>query len=871
MIKDDIINIATKADTLSLTVNQRLSVEMKRWHQLQQKKQHHRAWHPLSVHPLNSWIKILWEQLAEDKTLLSPWQSHNLWLQIISKDSSRTILNPNKTAQLASQAWQLLHHWSLPIKTFKHELNEDITAFLDWMHQFQFKLNQLNAITEAQLLGGLPPLLANANMQLPHQILLFGFDQVPPALETLLNALSKRCEINWVDPVKQDNYPQLIAFDTPEEELIHIAHWAIKQVNTGAKRVGIIFPDLNRVASQLKSQFRLLTDDAPALFNFSAGQSLYQQPIVQAALNCLQLCFGKIDVENLHHYLISPYLNQSEQEIQSAALIDRKIREQYAQTIDIAFLFQTLAKIKLAYPTTLNQRLHEFYKLFKKSPKQQPPSQWAETALSLLRIMGWPGGKTISSLEYQAMQRFIGALEEYCQLDMIYKKQSFQQALSLLKQLTQSIVFQAEGSDTPIQVLGTLESSGLTFDAVWFAGVDTQAWPSNANPNPFIPLSIQRQLELPHSSTEKELQYCELITDRILSSAAVSFCSYSKTNAEKRLDCSALLYKIQPKKIEPKDLNLIIESHNPSAISQPQLELINDHLGPAIASDELIKGGSAILKSQSNCAFQSFAMFRLGAQPLANPIYGINPMQRGNLTHQCLESIWNHIDNHHSLCQLSEKQINQLIHKTVEENLSAFSHHTQYFDNHYFTDVEQIRLTNILNRWLNLEKQRPPFKVIANEFNQTIKVGGLKMKLKIDRIDQLHNGEQIIIDYKTGNSQVSSWFGDRLLDPQLPLYCAFSTTDKPFKGISFAEIRSQKMQFKGVACESLDTLPTGIKPINQSRYHTQPNWDLTLQHWQQQIIALSEKFSLGDATVDPHSSLSCRYCDFQSFCRKQPC
>lgn len=871
MIKDDIINTAAEVDTLSLTVNQRLSVEIKRWYQLQQLKQHHRAWHPLSLHPLNTWIKILWEQLAEDKTLLSPWQSHNLWLQIISEDSSRTILNPNKTAQLTSQAWQLIHHWSLPIETFTRDVNEDITAFLDWMYKFQLKLNQLNAITEAELLGCLPPLLAKTNIKLPRQILLFGFDQVPPALETLLNALSKTCEINWVDPVKKNNCPQLIAFDTPEEELIHIARWAIKQVNTGAKRVGIIFPDLNNVASQLKSQFRLLTDDAPALFNFSAGQSLYQQPIVQAALSCLQLCSGKIEVENLYHYLTSPYLNQSEEEIQSAALIDRKIREQYAQTIDIAFLFQTLAKIKLTQPTTLNQRLHDFYQHFKDSPKQQAPSQWAETALSLLRIMGWPGGKTISSLEYQVMQRFIGALEEYCQLDKIYKKQSFSQALSLLKQLTQSIVFQAEGSDTPIQVLGTLESSGLTFDAIWFAGADIQTWPSSANPNPFIPLLIQRQLELPHSSTEKELQYCELITDRILSSAATSLCSYSKTKGEKRLDCSALLHKVKLQEIEPNDLMLDIDNPSESTHIETQIEQIDDHEGPAITSDELIKGGSAILKSQSNCAFQSFAMFRLGAQPLANPIYGINPMQRGNLVHQCLESIWNHIENHHSLCQLSEKQINQLIQNAVNENLSAFAYHTQYFDNHYFTDVEQIRLTDILNRWLNLEKQRPPFEVIANEFNQTIEVGALKMKLKIDRIDQLHSGERIIIDYKTGNSQVSSWFGDRLLDPQLPLYCAFSPNDNPFKGISFAEIRSQKMQFKGVASESIDHLPTGIKPINQSRYHTQPSWDLTLLHWQKQIGALSEKFSLGDATVDPHSPLSCRYCDFKSFCRKQPC
>lgn len=38
-----------------------------------------------------------------------------------------------------------------------------------------------------------------------------------------------------------------------------------------------------------------------------------------------------------------------------------------------------------------------------------------------------------------------------------------------------------------------------------------------------------------------------------------------------------------------------------------------------------------------------------------------------------------------------------------------------------------------------------------------ISLGGLQLKLKVDRIDQLENGQHVLIDYKTGQASARDW------------------------------------------------------------------------------------------------------------------
>src|ERR1700747_974209 len=54
-----------------------------------------------------------------------------------------------------------------------------------------------------------------------------------------------------------------------------------------------------------------------------------------------------------------------------------------------------------------------------------------------------------------------------------------------------------------------------------------------------------------------------------------------------------------------------------------------------------------------------------------------------------------------------------------------------------------------------------------------VSVGGLKLRLRADRIDLLENGQRLLLDYKSGEVSVKDWEGERPDEPQRPLYAIF--------------------------------------------------------------------------------------------------
>ncbi len=837
---------------LILTVNQRLSLSLKRQYDLHSSLQQ-RSWAQANVMPLTSWLSTLWEQHASTGYLLSPWQEQQRWQTLVQGDDTIITLNPEKTAALAQQANTLMDQWGIPADT-SELCNADITRFLHWRELFRAELSEHNWVTQGTLTAAVIDLLASRPLPLPPRIGLLGFDELTPMTTTLIAELEQHVIVNRVRTTSPPaSYQHCVAEDS-RDEIEQMAHWARSAVEQG-KHVGIVLPNLNQLRDRIEHHFAAIT---PKQYNLSAGKPLLHYEMLQVAVQALSLGRHASPGHTLYHWMQSPYINHTETDIASAAQLDRQLRETRSQRISLATLVDTATQ---CIPTsTWPTRLQAFHTQLNHVDQHLPADQWAHQFGELLHAIGWPGGRALDSLEHQLFQQMQCALTALSTLTAVCEPLNFSSALTLLRTYLHDTAFQAEGSSAPIQILGTLESAGLNFDALWFGGLTSNSWPPAAKANPFIPLSLQKQYQIPHSSAERELHFCQLITDRLTQAAAEIIFSWPQRQDDQTLHPSPLIPPAalaQPLPSPP--IASLSSSH--AAIAT---EWLSDFHAPPVDLDERIRGGSAILQHQANCPFKAFSTIRLNATPLAEPEHGLNAATRGILVHRVLETLWAELGDQQHLLALNQHALNQCIDSHIAQALAEQAPTLSIQP--FFLTLEHTRLTRLVQAWLALEKERPPFTVVSQESEHRIHIGQLHIRVKIDRIDRTMQGSRLLIDYKTGDTTLHGWFGERLEQPQLPLYCAF-TQQEATHAISFAEVRTNRSRFNGIASTSHTDLPTDITALGQTKATDATDWATLLERWRAAMESVSHEFTQGLATVTPHSAAACRHCHLQSFCR----
>jgi ATP-dependent helicase/nuclease subunit B len=862
------------ATSLILTINRRLSAFLHEQYTYYQQTLGNTAWITPTILPLTAWLERCWQSTqavthSKPLTLLNAAQELALWKQILTASTQgENLLRLNAAAQMAYAAWQLAQQWQLDINHAAFASNEDTATWQTWAKEFQKTCDARQWLDTARLPDYVVQQFKETALPIPKQIFLAGFDELNPQQQIVLTALADLgCDYQHIQCNFSSSITKIGLTDTATE-IQGMARWCRDrlQINKNGL-IGCVVPNLTEIRDQLVNTFNEIFSPASQLpgqpempfpFNISSGEMLDAYPLIRTALTALAMK-EEFLLEDLSYLLRSPYLGEAEQEITARALLDVVLREQGEPR---ALLQQVITLAKKNNCLSLAERLQRFTRATAGRPYHLP-SQWAEFFSQQLKTLGWPGERTLDSTEYQLCARWNELLIEFAKLDLILGNISQQQALQQLTELM-AAPFQPQSAQTPIQILGVLEAAGLNFQHLWIMGLHDNAWPPPANPNPFIPHELQRTLGMPHASNERELQFCRTLTERLTHSAPTVIVSFPQQQDDQLLRPSPLLQSA--KSIELSDLKLSpYTSYNQIIFGTKSLETFIDAQGPQILAAEKISGGTAIFKHQAACPFRAFAYFRLDAEELASTGIGLNLAERGILLHRALEALWNQLGSQEKLLNSSTTEINAIIETAINSALQLSIKNKPLTFQKQFIAIEKQRLFTLLSNWLEKEKDRPPFKVLAIEQNKTFTVAHIPLQLRVDRIDELPDGSQLIIDYKTSKTDIKDWFGERLDEPQLPLYCI--AADTSIQGLLFAQIRSSELVFKGITNKDLQ-IP-GVKTLEDLNNPEIPNnWQSLLEIWRIELEKLAEEFQHGNARVDPkYDELTCRYCDLQTLCR----
>ena len=843
---------------------------------------------PFAVTP-DQWFSSLAEEavlggLLPPMQMTSPYAETVLWEAVIEKslEGAAALFDVPGMAATAAQAQGLAMVWG---KGGLHDdASDEVRTFKAWLHDWRKQLHRHQWTTPLDQQLAVVELIEQGKLSPPLALTFAGFDRLNPVLKRLENALAGAAipVTHLVESEVQAATAVARGFPDVKAECMAAAQWAAETLAADPQAsLGIIAPDVNTIRGILSGylddvlhpELALHADpEVPRRYNFSLGRPLSESPLAAAALDLLRwLCqpqhVRQSDVSGL---LRSPYWGDWEREADDWARLDAKMRENlgfFTGLDSIVGLGDRQAEKRPWFCAGLLKSLKALQQAIKTSGQgNRYPSEWRGVFKQWLEIAGWPGSRKLTSAEHQVRVAFGDVLAGLDELDPILRKIPASYACTHLVRLCQQRVFQARTVGTPnVQVLGMLESVGLRFDAVWVLGMNDQAWPASPRPNPLLCMAWQRKERMPHSSAEVELEFAQHVHERLLQSAPRVTFSFSNMDGNRLLRPSPLIAGIPVEDTPP------APSSTPAA-TPALLERILDDKAPPVEDGEKVYGGTWVLRAQAICPAWAFYQFRLGAKALKAPVEGVDSAGRGTLVHCALQAFWTRTKTSQAFKAMSDAQLRQAINTAVEDGITLYETQRDTTLQARFRALEHARLVRLLAAWLEVERRREvDFTVEYCEHTCRVSIGGIDVKMSIDRVDVLEDGCQVVIDYKTGHVPgMDSWAADRITEPQLPIYAsiAMAGEENPVKAVVFARVVPDKAAFSGIA-EEAKLLP-GVKCFSEAEQFPQDRftgWQSVVAHWEARLNAIAEEIKAGHAGVWVKDESELEYADVKPVLR----
>ena len=493
-------------------------------------------------------------------TPLTAAQERALWEAVV-RDSDLGMLSSAAGADLAASAWALAHQWDVAAQVRRYTMVADTRVFVSWAGEYYRRVEAVRATDLARLPDIVRDHVDAGTIAAPPRLVLAGFDETTPQQQQLFDALVTRgtlCE--RLEPAQHAAIPWRAACLDENDENERMADWVAARLAADPRvRIGIVVPQLASRRRSLTATLdavlvpdRLLAPARARPYTVSLGGTLSELALIAFFLRVASIGRGQRPVRRRKCDAALALFLGAAGERDARDLTDAQLRQRCQRSVDLERILEAVQASARECGVDVTQLLAGMRALSlwrrQHATRSRRPSEWASAFAQALQSIGGSSSSglsvteaTLDSNEYQVRARWQELLAEFAALDRTVGRIAALAALSQLERSAHNTIFQPEGGAPPVQLLGVLEANALTFDHVWIMGLTAEAWPPASQPDPLLPIELQRAAGMPGSSATAELERARRQLKRLLQSAPEVIVSHATVDVDRQIAPSPMI------------------------------------------------------------------------------------------------------------------------------------------------------------------------------------------------------------------------------------------------------------------------------------------------------------------------------------------
>ena len=801
-----------------------------------------------------------------------------LWREALGEAAAKLALPAAGLVDAVRQSAALLYEWRIPPAAVRQSGIPEALLLSHSLAAIDARLADLGACAPWRTLDELarePPRRAPT---------FAGFTHLTPARRALLAAWSQRgTAVQELGCTFTGSSGRRARAADPAVELAQVARWCRERLAMQpTARLLVIVPELARRQGEVRRVFDAALDPGypgtaaggdVAPYAVEGGQPLTGYAPIAEGLSTLRVLAADVELAEVSQWLRAAFWSQPQASRRAA--LDAWLRTVVPPRLNAGQLLQALRAAPPALLAHADESAALLLRLMEAfaGGSRATLGMWSGRFARVLALCGLHAGaaRHRDSRTQQVLQRLDELLQECATLPGALGICNGVEAVAVFAQLLARTRFEPASGDAAVTISASLADPVLRYDGIWVSGLHAGVLPQRARFDPFIPVSLQRQAGVSGADAAALVSHAQQALDILCRSGHEFIVSAPEHAEDLELAASPLLapYALESLPAAPPVPQL------PQLIrASRRLEVFVDESGAAWPVAVPLPAGTRAIELQSRCPFRAYAQLRLGAEPLESPVPGITPRERGRMLHRALELLWQRLRDSSGLAAARAGLVqaqwvsecvaqagNEILRGTdpdepQDPSFSPAADATGLLELRRAAIARELgRAARLINTLCDLEASRAPFVVHELETKHRVQSGGALIDVRVDRMDRLEDGTQVILDYKSGRAVTPDWEVERTTHPQLLVYLL--AAQAPVSALAVAHLDPKSVVFKGIGDEDF-RLP-GVKAATGS-------WSRQLQVWNEQVAQLAGNFVRGDARVAPEDK-ACDYCHLHAFCR----